>query len=193
MDMAADHPVDPAFSGGAGNDLLIAGDEFDRVLDLVLGHLAERPIGQIEPVADRIDPAIEPHQQMIGGIAHEGEPAVRQHDRVEFIAMQHHQAAPVSRGVERGPADFDPAEIQARELAEHFVVIAGNIYDPRATLGPLQNAPDDVIMRGRPVEFLLQAPAIDNVAHQIHHLAVDAVEEIDQHVGIAAARAQMDI
>ena len=48
-------------------------------------------------------------------------------------------------------------------------------------------------MRLRPVEALLEPPSVDDVADQIDGLAIDAVEEIDQHRRVAAARAQMDV
>src|SRR5690606_25378112 len=43
--MAADDAVDASLRGRPGNDLLVTRDELDRVLDLVLGRLGERPVG----------------------------------------------------------------------------------------------------------------------------------------------------
>ena len=176
-----------------GDNLLIMRDELDGVLHLGLGVLRQRPVGQIEPPPHRVDRHVQAHQRAIGSVADIGEPAVRQRDDVEFIAMQHQQAAAVGGFVDRLAADLDPAEIEAGELPEHLVMIAGDIDDAGATLGALQDAPDDVVMRGGPVEALLQAPAVDDVADQIQRVAVDVVEEIDQHVGVAAARAQVDV
>jgi len=39
VDMAANHAIHAALGGGACHHLLVARDELDRVLDLVLGHL----------------------------------------------------------------------------------------------------------------------------------------------------------
>jgi len=116
-----------------------------------------------------------------------------EYDRVELVAMQHHQLAAVCRLVEGRALDLDPAEMQPAELAEHLVMVAGDIHDARAALGALQYAPDDVVMRRRPVELLLQPPAIDDVTHEIHRLAVDIVEEVDQQLGIAALCAKAHV
>ena len=84
---------------------------------------------------------------MVKRVPGKGEPAVRQHHRIEFIAMQHHQPPPVRRLVESSAADFDAAEIQPGELAEHLVMIAGDIDDPRTAPGAFEQPPDDVIVR----------------------------------------------
>ena len=73
------------------------------------------------------------------------------------------------------------------------LMIAGDIDHLGAALGALEQSPHHVVMRGRPVEFLLEAPAIDDVADEIHFLAVDMIEKVDQHLGVAALRPQMDI
>src|SRR5690606_30010279 len=57
----------------------------------------------------------------------------------------------------------------------------------------LHEAPHNVIMRGGPVETLLEPPAVDDVADQIHGVAIHAVEKIDQHLRVASARAKMDV
>src|SRR5690606_30461654 len=193
VDMPADHSVDAAFAGRAGHHLLVTGYELDRVLDLVLGHLGKRPVGKAELAAHRIDPLVRAHQQMVGRVPDEGEPAMSEHDRVELVAMQHHKPPPVGRIVKGGAADFDTAETQAGELAEHLVVIAGNIDDPRAAPGALEDPPDDIIMCRRPVELLLEPPAVDDVANEIERFAVRVVEEVDQQFGVAALGPEMDV
>src|SRR5690606_29129341 len=60
---------------------------------------------------------------------------------------------------------------------------------PRA----FEDPPDHVVMCRRPVELLLEPPAIDDVAHEIERLAVRMVEEVDQQLRIAALGAEMDI
>src|SRR3546814_10964586 len=107
--------------------------------------------------------------------------------------MQHQQLAAVGGLMDRLAPYLDAAEAEAGELAEHLVMIAGDIDDAGAAPGPLHQAPDDVIVRGGPVEAALQTPAVDDVAHQVHGVAVDAVEEIDQHPRIAAPRAQVNV
>ena len=48
-------------------------------------------------------------------------------------------------------------------MPEHLVVIAGDVDDLRTALGTLEQAPDHVVVRGGPVEFLLEPPAVDHV------------------------------
>src|SRR3546814_3351008 len=65
------------------------------------------------------------------------------HDhRVEFVAMENQQLAAVGRSVDRLFPDLDAAEIHAGELAEHPVMIAGNIDDVGAALGALHHPAD---------------------------------------------------
>src|SRR3546814_2743550 len=62
-----------------------------------------------------------------------------------------------------------------------------------AALGELQHAADHVIIGRRPVPAALQSPAVDDVAHQVKRVAFDQFQEIDKQLGIAAARAEMDV
>ena len=125
--------------------------------------------------------AVAAHQQLVGGVAEEGEPAVRQHDRVELVAVEHQQLRPSAvvwialRRIST-PPKFEPGE-----LAEHLVMVAGDVDHLGAALGALQQAPDDVVVRARPVVALLHPPAVDDVADQVQRLAVDMIEEVDQH------------
>ena len=107
--------------------------------------------------------------------------------------MDDQQPAAVGGLVDRLAADLDPAEIEAVERLAHLVMVAGDIDDARATLRALENPPDDVIMLGRPEMPLLEPPAVDDVADEVKRLAIDMVEEIDQHCGVAAARAQVNV
>src|SRR5690554_3827024 len=72
-------------------------------------------------------------------------------------------------------------------------MVAGNINDPRSALGPLQYAPDDVIMTARPVKLLFQPPSVNNISDQVERVAVDMVQKVDQQIGIASPRSQVDI
>ena len=193
MDMAADHPVDASRAGGLRHDLLEAGDEGDGVLHPRLGVLAERPIRQAKAAAAAVQQPVRRHQQRVGAVPNMREPAVREGDRVELVAVEHQQAAPVRRFVHGVAADRDAAEIEPAELAEHLVVVAGDEDHPRAAAGTLQQPPDDVVVRRRPEEAPPQSPPVDDVADQIHRVAVDMVEEVDQHLRVAAAGAEMDV
>ena len=130
---------------------------------------------------------------MVERVSDESEPAVRQHDRVELVAVKNHQTAPVRRVVKGRPGNFHPAEIHAGEGPNHLVMIAGDVDDPRAAVRALEDAPDDVVVFGRPVELLLQPPSVDDIADEVQCLAVRMVEEVDQQFGIAALGAEVDV
>src|SRR3546814_1858936 len=97
------------------------------------------------------------------------------------------------RSVDRLFPDLDAAEIHAGELAEHLVMIAGNIDDVGAALGALHHPADDGIVPFGPEVALLHPPAVDDVADQIERFRIDMIEKVDQQAIVAAARAAMDV
>src|SRR3546814_9393945 len=101
---------------------------------------------------------------------------MRHDDRIEFVAVKDQQASAVDGGMHRLFPDLDTAEIRACELAEHLVVIAGDIDDVRAALGALHDAADDRIVPLGPVKALLQSPAVDDVADPVEDIAVDVID-----------------
>ncbi len=60
----------------------------------------------------RFTSVVEHHEDRIGRVADHREPAMREHDRVELVAMQNQQLAPVRRGVDHLAADLDAAEVE---------------------------------------------------------------------------------
>jgi hypothetical protein len=78
-------------------------------------------------------------------------------------------------------------------LARRLVVIAGNVDDVGALAGLAQDLLHDVVMCLRPVPPALQAPAVDDVTHEIQMVALVFLQEVEQQLGLAAARAEMDV
>ena len=95
VDMAAHNALHTAHTGRSRHNLLVTGDEFNGILDLVLGHLGKRPIGQVEPLTDAIDDEIQAEKRSVCSIAQKGEPTVRKHDGIEFIAMKDKEATAI--------------------------------------------------------------------------------------------------
>ena len=62
-----------------------------------------------------------------------------------------------------------------------------------ALAGQAQDLLHHVVVRLRPVPAALQLPAVDDVADQIERVAVHVADEVEQQLGLAAARAQMDV
>jgi hypothetical protein len=48
-------------------------------------------------------------------------------------------------------------------------------------------------VRLRPIPRLAQPPAIDDVAHQIDRQRIVVAQEVEQIIGLAAARSEMDV
>ena len=57
------------------------------------------------------------------GVADKGEPAVRQHHRVELVAVQHQELAPVGGVVNGLPQQGDAAELVVDVIAQRLVGI----------------------------------------------------------------------
>ena len=126
-------------------------------------------------------------------VAEEGEPLGVEHHAVEVVAVEDQQPASVGGDVDRLEHQFDPAEIQPDIVAQRLVMIAGDVDDARAAVRLLEDAADDIVVARGPVPALAQLPAVDDVADQIERLALDRVEEVDQHVGVAAGRAEVGV
>ena len=115
------------------------------------------------------------------------------HDHVELVTVNDEIALAVSRGMNRPSLDLDAAEGQAEELAGEFIVIAGNEHHPRAATNLAQQFLDDVVMHLRPVPARAQPPAIDDVADQVDRVGLDVAQHVQNKMGLAAARAEMQI
>jgi hypothetical protein len=89
--------------------------------------------------------------------------------------------------------DVDAAEMQVEIVAQHLVVVARHVDDARALARLAQQLLDDVVVRLVPVPAALQPPAVDDVADEVDRLGVVVAQEVEQEVGLAAGRAEMDV
>src|SRR5207237_8102865 len=85
------------------------------------------------------------------------------------------------------------AELQLREIAQPFVMITGDVSDPRTLADFAQNLLDNVVVRLRPIPRLLQAPAVDDVADEVDRLCFGVFEEVEQKLGLAAAGSEVQV
>jgi hypothetical protein len=115
------------------------------------------------------------------------------HHAVELIAVQDQQPASVGGDVQRMILDDDATEVAWREIAEVFVVVAGDVDDAGALAGLAQELLDDVVVRLLPIPCPPEAPAVENVSHQVEEIGLCLPEEIEQEFGIASPRPQMDV
>ena len=83
--------------------------------------------------------------------------------------------------------------MQIEIVAQQLVVIARDIGDLRALARLAQDLLDHVVVALRPVPGLAQAPAVDDVADQIQAIRLGVFQEFEEKLGLAAARAKMDV
>jgi hypothetical protein len=86
--------------------------------------------------------------------------------------------------------DLDAAEMGSQEAAEELVVVARNIDNSRALAALAQDLLNHIVVELRPVPRPLQPPAIRNVADQVNRLGVIVLQEVEQKIRLAPARAQ---
>ncbi len=140
-----------------------------------------------------IEPAVQNQTELIGVIAEKGQPAVAAGNDIELVAVDYQQPAAVIALMYHLINQFDIAQHQRGVAPQKLVVIAGDIGYPGAALAHGEDTPQYVGMRLGPVDTLAQSPAVDDIAHQIQLIALDRLEEGRQLVGLASARAQMEI
>jgi len=129
----------------------------------------------------------------VGPVAQDGEPACVAHDAVELVAVDHQELAAVRRRVDRVFLHVHLAEGELAILPRCLVVVAGDVDHVGALARLAHDLLHHVVVGLRPVPPALQAPAVDDVAHQVEMLALVSLQEIEQQFGLAAAGAKMDV
>lgn len=107
--------------------------------------------------------------------------------------MRVQQTATVRSHMDRVLHHLDPAKMRAEKVAKDFVVVAGNIHDPRAVMGARQQLLNDVVMALRPEPAPALPPRIQNVANEVNRVSRSVGKEIQQHVSFAAGGSKMDV
>jgi hypothetical protein len=193
VDMAAHHAIDMPLAGFARQGFLEIGNERGGVLHLEFQIGRQRPIGEPEAAAHRVQHVVEHEREGVGGVAQMREPARIGDDAVEMIAVNDQHPAAVGGFMDRLLADFDARQRHAAITAKEFVVIAGNVDDAGAFLDLVQNGVEHARVCVVPEPAFLQPPAVDDIADEIERLAIVVREEVGQKFGFAAARAEMGV
>ena len=90
-------------------------------------------------------------------------------------------------------ADANAAESQPAEGTSEFVMIAGDIGNPRATVGHLEQPSNHAVVRVGPVPTLSESPHVDDVTDKIDRLALDMLECTRELLRLRTARAKVAI
>ena len=193
MDVPADHAVNAAPASFGGERGLELADEVDGILHFQLRPLRQRPVGQAERAANRVEMGVEPDREVVGVVAEQREPARVPNHNVEQIAMDDEVALAVGANVDGVFDHLDAAEMRAVVVAQELVVVAGDVEQARALARLPQELLHDVVVGLRPVPARSQLPAVDNVAHEIDRVGFVVTQEVEELVGLAALRAEMDV
>ena len=116
-------------------------------------------------------------------------------DRLEqqLIAMGDPELAAIGRGVQTLLGQLDATEGVVEVGAGKLVVVPRDVDHARAFASLAQDLLDHVVVRLRPVPGATQLPAVDDVAHEIEGVALDAAQEVEEGVCLAARRSQVHI
>ena len=68
VDVAANHPVGPAFARRRGEGAFEVVDIFDRVLDAVLEKRGQRPVGIAQSLALHVVPVVDGQHEVVGPV-----------------------------------------------------------------------------------------------------------------------------
>src|SRR5215475_4465651 len=122
MDMTADDAVHAVPFRFGRDCLLIVADEVYRVLDLQLGPLRQRPVGEAELATDDVQRRVAPDRDVIGLVAEQREPTRVANHHVEQVAVNDEIALAVGRDVDGALQHVDTAEVGAVVVAQELVV-----------------------------------------------------------------------
>ena len=153
----------------------------------------QRPVRQAEAAAHEVKPEIDGDRGGVGIVPQEREPLGILEHTVEAVAVQHEEAPAVGHGVNGLVQHRNPAEAMIGEVAEVFIMVAGDVDHPGSLARLAQYLLHNVVVRLTPVPRALHAPAIDDVADQIQILAFRVLQKVEQHLRLTAARAKMNV
>jgi hypothetical protein len=193
VDVPAHHPLHAARPCFARDGLFEVAHVADCALDLQLEVLAQAPVRQADARAQRIEVTVDAQGELIGPVAHVGQPPCALDDAVEVVAMRDPQLAAVGERVDVLVHHVHAAEVVAQILARELVVVARNEDHPGALARLAQELLHHVVVCLRPVPAAPQLPAVDDVADEKQRFAVHCAQEVQQRCGLAAGRAQMHV
>ena len=137
--------------------------------------------------------AVDAQGELIGPVAHVGQPFGALNDAVKVVAVRDPQLAAVGQFVDVLVHHLHATKVVAQVFAGKLVVVAGDEDDVRAFACLAQDLLHHVVVGLRPVPVAAQLPAINDVAHQEQRFAVHRAQEVQQRLGLAARRAQVHV
>jgi hypothetical protein len=145
------------------------------------------------PSPQRVQVAVQAQRELVGRVAQVGQPFGALDHAVEVVAVNHPQPASIGELVLCLLDHLDAPEVVAQVLARKLVVVSGHEHDARSFASLAQQLLHDVVVGLRPVPAAPQLPAVDDVADEVERLAVQGAKEVQQRLGLAAGRAEVDV
>jgi len=132
-------------------------------------------------------------RELVGHVAQHRQPARALDDAVEVVAVRDPQPSAVGQRVHGVGHHVHAAEVVRHVAACELVVVARHEDHPCALARLAQQLLHDVVVRLRPVPGAPQLPAVDDVADEVQRLALGVAQELEQGLGAAAWRAQVQV
>lgn len=190
-------PADDAIATGAGRcacgGLLESGDVVTRIRHLSLDPGCQRPMSESEATAQTIESVIDAKHHSIDGGSQPAAERTEPDEIVELVSVKYQHAPPVSSAVDQATMYLDPAKVEAAEVTQEVVVIAGHVDDAASVSRVFQQRLQNLLMLAGPEERALHGPDVDQVADDEDVTGLDRAEEVEQLVCAAAAIAEMDV
>ncbi|RMR96104.1 hypothetical protein ALP75_201735 [Pseudomonas syringae pv. actinidiae] len=193
VNVPADDAVQPALDAFVGDGFLEIADKVHCTFDLMLQVRRQRPVAIAVFGAPVVQPAVEGQGEFVGRVAQKGQPAVVAGDHIELVAVDDQKAAAIGSYVLGFVHQLDVAQNKLRVTTQELVMVAGDVNHFGAALAHGQQAPNHVGVRLRPVHAAAQFPAVDDVADQVHLVRLITLEKRRQVLGLAVARAQVNV
>src|SRR5271157_932315 len=107
--------------------------------------------------------------------------------------MHDEETAPLRCHMQGVMMDLDGPKAHPAIAADRFVMIAGDENDSRSLAGFSKKLLQHVVVRLQPEGTALQAPEIDDIAHEIDGVRVVVADKVEERFRLASARAEMNI
>ncbi len=193
MDVAADDAVEVLHPGHLGECFFIIADMFHGALGLLFEIRRQRPVPKSQSAADAIEVDVDVEQVLVNPRTEPVEQVIEMRHPVGLMPVDDEIAAPIHAGVNRLTRERHIAKAQAEEFLHKLVVVAGDVGDAGLLTAFAQQFLDEQIVFFAPKPFMLELPAINQIAHDVEVLTFVAAEKIQQRVHLGVFRAEMHV
>ena len=193
MNVTADNALYILFTRHLRDGFFVVGNVFDGLLRFVLEISRDRPIAKPQAAADPIENQVQVENPIIKPRADTIEQPVKVSDAVALMAVNDEIAFTVRAYMDGLPRQRDTTESQVRKILQKFVVVAGNVNNPRLLATFPQQFLDEHIVFVAPEPFPLQLPPVNKVADNVEITAFAFAQEIQQQIHLRVLRAEVNV